>query len=67
LRGLGYTRQASLHETPRTLKNLVDTWLRQALARLPESMHARLALAAAARVVIRNALRLLGVASPDTV
>jgi arginyl-tRNA synthetase len=38
LRGLGYTRGASLHETPRTLKNLVDTWLRQALARLPESM-----------------------------
>ena len=38
LRGLGYTRGASPHETPRTLKNLVDTWLRQALARLPESM-----------------------------
>jgi arginyl-tRNA synthetase len=37
-RRLGYTRAPSLHETPRTLKNLVDTWLRQALARLPESM-----------------------------
>jgi hypothetical protein len=38
LRGLRYTRRASLHETPRTLKNLVDTWLRQALERLPESV-----------------------------
>jgi arginyl-tRNA synthetase len=38
LRSLRYTRRASLHETPCTLKNLVDTWLRHALARLPESV-----------------------------
>jgi arginyl-tRNA synthetase len=38
LRALGYTPRASPHETPRTLKNLVDTWLRQAVARLPNSL-----------------------------
>jgi hypothetical protein len=45
------------------LKNLVDTWLRHALARLPESM---VSPSGAAQVVIRNGLRLLGVASRDT-
>ena len=57
------------------MKNLVDTWLRQALTRLPESLvppdaalrDARVALVSAVGVGIRNGLRLLGGAAPESV